>query len=111
MVGYSTSLTVGDGAFTQIAPSFVSVNDNSKLLLSDLTFKPSRNDNIQLFDENGDIKEVLTYSRKGTSGNYTFYWKNEAGDEVDATKYTFQPGEVFWVNCSNPGTLTLPAAL
>ena len=104
VVGYSTTTTIGDGGFTQIVPSFVNVADNSKIKLSDLTFAPARNDNIQLFDEIGDIMEVLTYSRRGTSGNYTFYWKNEAGDEV--ADYDFPRGSSMWLNTSNPVAFT-----
>jgi hypothetical protein len=81
------------------------------LKLSALQFSNiARYDTIQFFDVNGNVSEMLTYSRKGNkTDGYTFYWEDLAGNEVDPEKFTFAPGQVFWVNCADAGTLTIPA--
>ena len=110
IVGYSTTTTIGEGGFTQIAPYFTKVDDGTKLSLSDLSFTPERGDNIQLFDENGDNSEILSYERKGnkTTG-YTYYWENMNGEEV--SDYDFPRGSSIWINTASQIDLTQSGAV
>ena len=96
----------GDGAFAQAGN-----NTPVDIKLSQLVFSNiNRDDNIQIFDKDGNVSDALTYCRKGNkTDGYTFYWEDLEGTEVDATKYNFSPGQVFWANCAEAGTLTIPA--
>ena len=89
VVGYSTSTTLGNGDFTQITPMFTKVDDTTKISLSDLGFTPARGDNIQMFDQYGDVTSMLEYKRRGTAASgYTYYWADINGDEVSDFDFT-----------------------
>lgn len=108
VVGYKTDAT-REGTFTQITPVFTTVTNTTNITLADLAFTPERDDNIQLFDENGDIADTLTYSRKKVGGDYVFYWKSDLEGEI--SNYTFPRGSSLWLNTANATSLTQSGAV
>ena len=103
----ATVVTIpGDSGFAQAGNCTPVPLKLSALVFSNI----ARYDTIQLFDQNGDVSEMLTYSRKGNkTDGYTFFWEDLNGNEINADTYTFAPGQVFWVNCADAGTVTIPA--
>lgn len=103
----------GDGAFVQAGNC-----RPVQLKLSEIQYDWARNDNIQIFNEVGDAKYTLTYSRKGNKTiGYTYYWEladftvdpdDPAISEIDPAEYVFEPGQHFWFSLGEAGTLTIP---
>ena len=96
----------GGGDFVQTGNCTPRVVKLSELVFSDI----ARGDNIQMFDQYGDVVAMLEYKRKGTAATgYTFYWADMDGNEIQ--DYEFQPGQAFWLSFANEGTMTIPSAL
>ena len=96
---------------------FDSVSTPNQIKLSDLEFTPTRNDNIQIFDENGDVVKMITYRRRGKAGSYEYYWQlddltdpdNPVSEEI--TDFVFTRGNSFWLAFNNAIDFTQSGAV
>ena len=122
IVGYKTTEAEGSYAYTQLCPVFDTVNQANVIRFADLNLENiDRNDTIQVFGEDGEIKHMLTCKRRGTSGNYEYYWQladysvdpdnPTITDEIDQTTYTFPRGAGFWFCPKKDSSITMSGAV
>ena len=111
VVGYKTEAEIsGDEDFFQITPVFDNVSEANVFKLSDIKFGGTlaNNDNIQMFDVNGDVLKKLVWKKTQGQWQLIDYTTNPSGDKSYVDDYTFKAGEHFWFATNNEGTITIP---